>query len=279
MPIASPAAHTAASQLNLDLLWGYLSNAAMVIGKALLVFVVCRIVNNLVMKTIDRLFEKLRLDQGIEGFIHSGARIVLWIFTLLIVASTLGFDVSSLVALVSVVSLALSLSVQDLLTNVFAGMTILATQPFKVGQFVEIAGVSGTVTQIAIMRTTLETPDHKEILIPNSEITASKVINFSSEPTRRVDLYFSAGYDAPTALVKEALMEAILADDRILSDPAPFVGIDSYTENGTRYVTKSWCAGPDYWDVYYALNEHVRDSFEAHGISFSYPHVIVHKEE
>ncbi len=264
---------------NFTAVFALLSDTAWVIGKALLIFILCRIATNILLKAMDRLFAKTKLDAGIESFTRSATKIILWALTIIIVAGTLGFDVTSLVALVSIVSLALSLSVQDILTNVFAGVTILVTQPFKVGQFVEIAGVSGTVTQIAIMRTTLETPDHKEILIPNSEITASKVINYSSEPLRRVDLYFSASYDAPTELVKQALMEAILADDRILRDPAPFVGVQAYQANDIQYVTKSWCAGADYWDVYYALNERVRDCFDRHGVQFSYPHIIVHNDK
>ena len=279
MDFHSLTAQIVVPSVNFDALLSVATNVAWVVGKALLVFMVCRIVAKLLLKTMDRLFGKIKPDAGIESFSRSAANIILWLLTGIIVAGTMGFDVTSLVALVSVVSLALSLSVQDLLTNVFAGITLLMTQPFKVGQFVEIAGVSGTVTKIAIMRTTLETPDHKEILIPNAEITAAKVINYSSEPLRRVDLSFSASYDAPTAVVKEALLEAILADERILRDPAPFIGVQAYQANDILYVTKSWCAGTDYWGVYYDLNERVRDSFEKHGVEFSYPHVIVHTEK
>lgn len=251
---------------------------AAIAGKAILVFIICRIAMNIILKIVDNLFIKIKLDAGITGFAHSVIKIGLWALTVIIVAETLGIETASLVALLSVASLALSLSVQNILTDVFSGVTILMSQPFKVGQFVEIAGVSGTVSQISIMRTTLETPDHKEILIPNSEITASKIINFSSEPHRRVDLYFSASYDMPTELVKKALYEAIAADDRILQDPAPFVGLQAYNPNDIQYVTKSWCASEDYWGVYYDLNERVREVFAKYNIQFSYPHVIVHTE-
>lgn len=265
--------------LELSRLFDLLADTAIVVGKALLVFILCRIAMNLITRTVDRLFERIRLNPGISGFARSGLRIGLWALTIIIVAESVGIKTTSLVAVLSVASLALSLSVQDILTNVFSGVTILMSQPFQVGQFVEIAGVSGTVTEIAIMRTTLETPDHKEILIPNSEITASKIVNFSSEPQRRVDLRFSASYDAPTALVKQALMEAIDADDRILRDPAPFVGLDTYNANDITYVTKSWCESADYWGVYYDLNERVREVFAKYGIQFSYPHIVVHRDD
>lgn len=266
-------------QFNFDALAAEALVVASVLGKTILVFVICRIAMNLILKAIGHLFEKINLERGITGFARSAIKIGLWALTIIIVAETLGINTNSLVAVLSVASLALSLSVQNILTNVFSGVTILMSQPFKAGQFVEIAGVSGTVTQISIMRTTLETPDHKEILIPNSEITASKITNFSSEPIRRVDLYFSASYDAPTAVVKQALTEAIRADQRILTDPEFFVGLESYQPNDIQYVTKVWCAGEDYWPVYYSLNERVREVFDRNGIQFSYPHVVVHTEK
>lgn len=264
--------------IDFNTLWPALMSVASLIGKALIVFLICRIAMNLIIKTVESLFKKIKLDAGINGFAISALKIALWAITIIIVAETLGIETASLVAVLSVASLALSLSVQDILTNVFSGVTILMSQPFKVGQFVEIAGVSGTVSQISIMRTTLETPDHKQILIPNSEITSEKIINFSSVPSRRVDLYFSASYCAPTELVKTALYEAIAADDRILSDPAPFVGLQAYNAHDIQYVTKTWCASEDYWDVYYSMNERVREVFAKYQIEFTYPHVIIHTE-
>jgi len=264
--------------LNLSAIWASALALGAVAGKAIIVFIICRIAMNIVLKICDNLFTKINLEAGIKGFGRSVIKIGLWAVTIIIVAETLGIETASLVAVLSIASLALSLSVQNILTDVFSGVTILISQPFKVGQFVEIAGVSGTVAQISIMRTTLETPDHKEILIPNSEITASKIINFSSEPERRVDLYFSASYDAPTELVKQALYEAIAADERILQEPAPFVGLQAYNANDIQYVTKSWCESADYWGVYYDLNERVREVFAKYDIQFSYPHIVVHTE-
>lgn len=264
--------------LSLSALLPAVMTFAAVAGKALLVFIICRIAMNIILKIVDNLFTKVNLEAGITGFARSIIKIALWALTIIIVAETLGIETASLVAVLSVASLALSLSVQNILTDVFSGVTILMSQPFKVGQYVEIAGVSGTVTEISIMRTTLETPDHKEILIPNSEITASKITNYSSEPQRRVDSYFSASYDAPTELVKKALQEAIAADDRILQDPAPFVGLQAYNANDIQYVTKCWCESDDYWSVYYDLNERVREVFAKYEIQFSYPHIVVHTE-
>ena len=254
------------------------SDTAFSCGKALLVFIGCRIAAKFILKTLDGVLPKTKLNEGITGFARSVIKLALWAITIIIVAETVGIQTASLVAVLSVASLALSLSVQNILTDAFSGITILMSQPFKVGQFVEIAGVSGTVTAVSIMRTTLETPDRKEILIPNSEITASKIINYSSEPLRRVDMSYSVDYSAATAVVKQALFEAMAADDRILTDPAPFVGLSTYNANDITFVARAWCRGEDYWGVYFDMNERVRDIFETYNIAFSYPHIVVHQD-
>ena len=265
--------------VNFAALWASTLRLAAVAGKALLVFLVCRIGMNLLLRVFDNLTDKINLDKGIKGFARSVVAIGLWAITIIIVAGTLGIETASLVAVLSVASLALSLSVQNILTDVFSGVTILMSRPFAVGQFVEIAGVSGTVTSISIMRTTLLTGDRKEILIPNSEITASKIINFTSASTRRVDMSFSASYDAPTELVKEALYEAMAVDSRIHSEPAPFVGLNAFNANDIEYVARGWCDSGDYWGVYFDMNERVREIFAEKGIEFSYPHVVVHNSK
>ena len=255
-----------------------LSSLGILILKALVVLVICKIVMNILMRLVDKLFTKINLDAGIKSFALSAVHIGLWFITIIIVGETVGVKMASLVAVLSVASLALSLSVQNILTNVFSGLTILMSRPFKVGDMVEIATVSGKVSNITIMRTTLLTPDNKEILIPNSDITNSKIINYSSAENRRVDMSFSASYDDSTETVKAAIMEAIQSDSRILTDPAPFIGLQSYNANDITYVVRVWCLGPDYWDVYFTLNEKVRETFASHGVEFAYPHTIVHIE-
>ena len=265
--------------LDFPALWAAVLSIVSIVGKALLVFIACRIAMKLLLRIFDNLTEKIKLEQSIKGFARSVIFIALWAVTVIIVAGTLGIETASLVALLSVASLALSLSVQNIITDAFSGVTILMSHPFSVGQFVEIAGVSGTVTAISIMRTTLLTGDRKEILIPNSEIISSKIINFSSATTRRVDMSFSASYDAPTELVKQALYEAMSADSRILPDPAPFVGLNAFNANDIEYVARAWCSSEDYWNVYFDMNERVREIFADKGIEFSFPHIIVHTED
>ena len=146
------------------------------------------------------------------------------------------FRSNSIIAILSVATLALSLSLQNILTNVFSGITLLISRTFVAGDFVEIGGVSGTVKELTIMRTSLDAPDNRLILIPNADVAAAKITNFSTEPLRRVDLQFTASYDAPTELVKQALLEVIRADSRVKTDPAPFVALSGYNANDIAYT-------------------------------------------
>lgn len=256
------------------------SPAAMVINSlapALLIFIVCLVAMKLLTALTGRLLKASRkIDAALQGFILSAVRIALWILTAIIVAEALGIPTTSLVALFSVAGLALSLSVQNIMSNLFSGITLLISRPFAAGDFVEVAGKSGTVKSVGLFYTVLTTPDNMTIDIPNGDVTASSVVNYSSEPLRRVDMVFSASYDDAANKVKAALMEAISEDEKILSDPAPFVGVKEYKSSSIDYAVRLWCQNGDYWNVLYGMNERVRESFERNGVTMTYEHVNVH---
>jgi small conductance mechanosensitive channel len=174
-----------------------------------------------------------------------------------------------------VAGLALSLSVQDTMSNLFAGVTLLTVRPFVAGNYVELSGIAGTVRSVGLFYTVLSTVDNKAVFVPNSEVTSAKLINYSREPTRRVDLYFCADYDDPTERVKSALLEAAQADSRVLRDPAPFAGINAYKDGAVEYTLRVWVGAPDYLGVFFALNESVRETFAKRGVTMSCPHVNV----
>ena len=247
------------------------------VGKAVLSFVICLIALNLVMKVVDKLLSKAtRIDGTLKGFIRSAARILLWILLVIIVAGALGIPTTSLVALISIAGLALSLSVQNILANLFSGLTLLITKPFKAGDYVEVAGKAGVIKTVGLFYTQMNTLDNVAISIPNGDITGSTVNNYSREPLRRVDMNFCASYDCSTEDVKAAIMEAISRDDKILADPAPFVRLNEYKDSVVDYVVRVWCKGADYWDVHFNLNENVRECFAEKGVKMSYGHVNVH---
>ena len=244
---------------------------------ALLTFIVCLVAIKLISALANKLLARSqRLDEALRGFIRSAVKIVLWLLTAIIVAESLGIPTTSLVALFSVAGLALSLSVQNIMANLFSGITLLMTRPFAVGDFVELSGQGGTVKSIGLFYTVIATGDKKTISLPNSSVTASTVVNFNSESLRRVDMIFSASYDDATEKVKAAIMEAVFAEGRILSEPEPFVGLKEYKASSIDYILRAWCKNGDYWDVYFSLNEQVRESFLRNGVTMTYEHINVH---
>ena len=198
---------------------------------------------------------------------------------MIIVAGALGIPTTSLVALISIAGLALSLSVQNILSNLFSGLTLLITKPFKAGDYVEVAGKAGVIKTVGLFYTQMNTLDNILVSIPNGDITGSTINNYSSEPLRRVDMNFCASYDCATEDVKTAIMEAISRDEKILADPAPFVRLNEYKDSVVDYVVRVWCKGADYWDVHFNLNENVRECFAEKGVKMSYGHLNVHVVE
>ena len=216
-----------------------------------------------VMKLLKKTLEKSRLEKAA----HS-----------LIVASALGIDVSSIVALASVLTLALSLALQNMVSNIIGGFTILYTHPFHSGDYVEIAGQGGTVKEINMTYTMLATADNKLVSIPNSAVVAAQIVNYSAAETRRVEVQVSASYDAPTQSVLDALVQAGTVDN-VLLDPAPRAVIVSYGDSAIQYSLRLWVKTPDYWDVYFQVNQRVKNIFDEQGIEMTYPHLNVHLDK
>ena len=237
-------------------------------------FLIIKVIMNIIEKTLI----KSKLEKAAHGLIKSLARVILYLLLGLIAASALGIDVTGVIALASVLTLAVSLSVQNALTNVIGGITLLYTKPFKSGDFVEIAAESGTVQEIGMSYTKLSTPDNKVIYIPNSAVVSADIVNFTVSGTRRVDLTFSASYDAPSETVIKALYEAAKVTG-VMTDPAPFASVSKYGDSTIEYTLKVWTTSAAYWDVYFAINEKVRHTFQNAGVEMSYPHLNVHIEK
>ena len=244
---------------------------------ALLVYLICYVAIKILCKAFDKILDASKhLDASLKSFFRSAIKALLWSVAVIIIAGTLGIPVTSLVAMLSVVGVALSLSLQGLLSNLFSGITLLMAKPFVAGDFVDIGGKSGTIKIIGMFYTVMDTVDNTVISIPNGDVTSASVINYSKEPMRRVDMRFEASYDAPTAEVKAAIMDAIAADERISAEPAPFIALSAYKSSSIEYLVRIWCQNSDYWSVHYGMNERVRECFAAHGVEMSYEHMNVH---
>ena len=193
-------------------------------------------------------------------------------------AASLGINVTGIVALASVLTLAVSLAVLNALANVIGGFTILTTQPFHSGDYVEIAGQSGTVQEIGLTYTKLATGDNKLVSIPNSAVVATQIVNYTALGTRRVDIVVSASYDCAVDAVLEALKEAG-SIPTALDTPAPFAAVKNYGESAIEYVLQIWCNSENYWPTLFDGNKNVKAVFDAKGIRMSYPHLNVHLDK
>ena len=252
-----------------------LGNAANNLLSAVLVLVIGLLVIRVVMSLVKKALEKSKLEKAAHTLILSLSRVALYVLLALSVASSLGIDVTGVVALASVLTLAVSLSLQNALTNVMGGFTLLSTHPFHSGDFVEVAGQSGTVQEINMTYTKLVTPDNKVVSIPNSAVVAAQIVNYSAEDTRRVDVSVSASYNAPTQKVIDALVLAGTVDNALLN-PAPVAYIAGYGESAINYTLRVWVKSADYWDVYFLVNQRVKQIFDEQGVAMTYPHLNVH---
>ena len=243
-----------------------------------LILVIGVLVIRVIMRLITAALEKSHLEKAAHSLIFSLARAAMYILLFLIAASQMGIDVSSIVALASVLTLALSLALQNMVSNLIGGFVILYTHPFHSGDYVEIAGQGGTVKEISMTYTVLATPDNRIISIPNSAVAAAQVVNYSSADSRRVELTVTASYDAPTQKVLDALVLAGTVDNALLN-PAPSAVIVSYDDSAIRYSLRIWVKPGDYWDVYFQVNQRIKDIFDQQGIEMTYPHLNVHLDK
>ena len=267
---------TAEVEKNLSALQKFLDSISLTkIVTALVLLAVCLLMTKLILKGQDKLLGRSKLDKSLHGLTRSFTKILLLFITVMVVAGSLGIDTSSLLAVLSVAGLAASLALQDSLSNLASGINILLTKPFVVGDYITAGSYSGTVEEIRIAYTRLATPENQVVMIPNRTVTASVIINYSTQSKRRMDLTVSASYDAPTELVLEALREAA-AIPQVLPDEPSMFRLSGYGDSAINYLLRVWTTTADYWDAYFDILERVRTSFEARGIEMTYPHLNVH---
>lgn len=243
---------------------------------AVILLVVCLFAVKILMKIVDKTMERVKLDNSLRTFIRTAVKIALLFLAVLVVAGSLGINVTSLIAVLSVFGLAVSLAVQNSLSNVAGGIQLLSSKPFKAGDYVQAGGIEGVVQDVGIVYTRIHTGDNKLIQVPNSQIASEKIVNYTAEPERRVDLTFAASYDAPVETVKKALREVIGTHPLTFATPEPTVRVSKYGDSAIEYSVRVWCATGDYWTVYYDIQEQAKAAFDKAGVEMTYPHVNVH---
>ena len=259
--------------------WEFLKQA--LIQKAIMtivLFAACLIAIKIILKIFDKFIKKTKIDDLVSKILRIVLKIFLLFTTVIIILSNLGVSVSSLIAALSIVGVAFSLAIQDFLSNVFGGLQIISNHPFKVGDYVEAGGESGTVREVGLFYTKLDTPDKKLVQIPNSKIANDSIINYSTAPIRRVEFLIATSYDDDVEKVSSVLLQLINEHSLVLQEDGkkPVVHVKEFRDNDILYTARAWAKNSDYWTVYFDVMDAIKPTFEKNGISFSYPHVNVH---
>lgn len=263
----------------MEAFWNHLT--ALTLDKllpSLLILAVGILVIRAIMSLVNKALKKSNLERAAHSMVRSVLRTLLYILLGLMVADKLGINVSSVIAVASVASLAISLSLQDALGNLIGGFTLLTTKPFKAGDYIDAVGLSGTVKSVGMMYTNLLTPDNKQVSIPNSTMVSSQIVNYTATGERRVEINVSASYDSPVEQVLKALRKAANIPQRLDTEDI-FTAVSGYGDNSIEYVVRLWTASENYWDVYYLVIHRIKLEFDTAGIEMSYPHLNVHLDK
>jgi len=236
---------------------------------------VCLLIIKGITKMLDKIFEKRGVDKGVRGFLKSVVKIFLYFITVLIITDIFGIPTSSLIATLSVVGLAVSLSVQGLLSNLASGVTLLFTKPFSTGDFIDFAGTSGSVKEIGLIYTKLVTPDNKIIVVPNSKISADTLTNYSAEPYRKLIQTYSVSYDSDINKVKELIEGVVLSNPLVAKKEEVFVSVANYAESAIDFTVRAWVDNAAYWDLHFALLAEIKHTFDENGIEIPYNYLNV----
>ncbi len=229
-----------------------------------------------VAKVITSAMAKKEVDVSLQGFLKSLVAILLKTLLFITVISMFGVQMTSFIVLLGAAGLAVGFALQGSLANFAGGVLILLFKPYKVGDVIEAQGFIGSVHEIQIFNTILKTADKKTILIPNGGLSNGSIINYSTEPQRRVDFTFGIGYGDDIDKATEVIEQVIKTDDRILSDPAPMVKVIELADSSVNFAVRVWCNTPDYWNIYFDMFGKMKKAFDANGISIPFPQTDVH---
>ena len=233
-------------------------------------------VANLIGKILIKALCAKGIDPSIHSFIRTIVTLILKFAVILSALSTLNIDVNSFLTALGAAGITAGIGLQSSISQLASGIQILVNHPFKSGDFIDIGSVSGKVHEIKMMYTELITLDNKRVIIPNSTITSSNIINYNSESRRRLDLVFSVSYDADISKAKEVLLETVKANKLILTDPAPIIAVKEHASSSINLACLIWCSSDDYWDAFYSMQEAVKLAFDSNGIPIPYSQLDVH---
>jgi small conductance mechanosensitive channel len=254
----------------------YLMTYGLRIIAAVVIFIVGRWVARLVSRLVEKVLIKGNVEKALARFLRKLCFFLILAFVIIAAIDKIGIQTTSLVAVIGAAGLAIGFALQGSLSNLAAGVMILIFKPFKIGDFVEVAGTLGGVQEIGIFNTILNHPDNRRIIIPNSQVTSDKITNFTAIDKRRVDMTFGISYDDDIKKAKDVLMGLLTSDPRVLKDPAPVVAVSELGDSSVNLVARPWSKPADYWGLFFDTMEKGKMELEKAGITIPFPQRDVH---
>jgi small conductance mechanosensitive channel len=244
--------------------------------KAIIIFYVGKMIVGLLVRGMRKVMRRQKIDTTLETFVSNLVRMVLMVIVVIAAIGALGIQTTSFIAIFGAAGLAVGLALQGSLSNFASGVLIVLFRPYRVGDFVEAAGISGAVVEVQILTTVLKTGDNKQIIVPNGQIMDSIITNYSANDTRRVDMVIGVSYDDDLDKVRATLEELVAAEDRILDDPACMIAVSELADSSVNFVIRPWVKTSDYWGVMFDMTEAIKKRFDKEGIAFPFPQQDVH---
>jgi len=260
-------------------LTGFATSYGIKVVAAIIILIVGRIVAGWARKLVVRLMGRSKVDKAIQGFVRGLVYYLIIIFTWIAVLGKFGVETASLVAVLGMAGFAVGFALQGSLSNFAAGVMLLIFRPFKIGDYVDIAGTAGTVTDLQLFVTILNTPDNVRIIVPNSNVFGNIIKNYSAEDTRRVDLVVGIGYGSDMKKAEQVMREIVESDGRVLKDPATQIAVAELADSSVNFVLRPWVKKADYWEVKFDVTEKIKERFDAEGIEIPFPQMVVHRPE
>lgn len=249
------------------------------IAMAIVVFIVGRLIAKGLVKVLEGLLVRAKVDAMLVEFIASIASAALLLFVIIASLDRLGVNTNALIAMLGAAGLAVGLALQGSLQNFASGVLLIIFRPFQVGNYIDAGGISGTVEKITIFNTIMLTPDNREIIVPNGAVYGGTITNYSARETRRVDMVFGISYGDDIKKARDILMETLEADERVLKDPAPQVELMELANSSVNFVVRPWVNRGDYWPVKFDMNKKIKLALDANGISIPFPQMDVHMDQ
>ncbi|MBD1399160.1 mechanosensitive ion channel family protein [Pelovirga terrestris] len=259
-----------------DMFYGLIQTYGLPLLWAVIIFIVGRMIARIISSAVAKAMTKAKVEETLVKFTKNMLFVAIMVFVVIAAISKMGVETTSFAAVVAAAGLAIGLSLQGTLSNFASGVLLIVFRPFKTGDFIEAAGISGIVEEIQIFSTLMRSGDNKQIIVPNSQVMGTTITNYSTKPTRRLDLVIGVGYGDDLQKVKAVLNEVLATEERILPEPQPTIGVLALGESSVDFAVRPWVNSGDYWPVLFDLQEAIKLRFDVEGISIPFPQRDIH---